>query len=111
MTVSLYEFLSLLALGGVAWFWFDSLKAREQGIAAVRQACAREGVQLLDETVAGAGLRPVRDDEGRMTLQRSYAFEYSGSGYDRFQGSVTLRGREVVLIDLSAHRGHLRVVQ
>lgn len=101
--------LGLLAVGG--WFWFDSLKAREAGIAAVRAACAREGVQLLDETVVGQGMCLARDDEGRAVLQRSFAFEYSESGYDRFRGGVTLRGREVVLLDLAAHRPRFYVVQ
>lgn len=105
-----YELAILLTLGLVAWYWFDSLKAREAGIAAVRTACARDGVQLLDETVAGQGVRPVRGDDGRLVLQRSYAFEYSDSGFDRFRGSVTLQGREVVMLELSAHRGHLHVV-
>lgn len=108
--MSAFELSALSLLGVLAWFWFDSLKAREAGVAAVRAACARDGVQLLDETVAGDGLRWARDDDGRMALQRTYAFEYSESGYDRFRGSVTLRGREVVLLDLNAHRNHLRVV-
>lgn len=103
--------LSLFAVAGLlAWFWFDSLKAREAGIAAVRAACARDGVQLLDETVAGCGLRPVRGEDGRLVLQRSFAFEYSQSGFDRFRGSVTLQGREVVMLDLSAHRPRLHLV-
>lgn len=100
--------LALLCL--LAWFWLDSLKAREAGVAAAGQACQREGLQLLDETVAGRGLRLVRNEEGRMALQRVFGFEYSESGYDRFRGSVTLLGREVVMLELSAHRG-LRLVQ
>ena len=85
--ISLPELLVLLALGLLVWFWFDSLKAREAGVAAARAACRREGLQFLDETVVGRGLRPVRDDDGR-------------SGYDRYRGAVVLQGREVVLLDL-----------
>lgn len=105
-----FELSALSVLCLLAWFWFDSLKAREAGMKAVRAACARDGVQLLDETVAGDGLRWARNDDGRLTLRRTYTFEYSESGYDRFRGAVTLEGREVVLLDLNAHRGHLRVV-
>lgn len=105
-----FELFLLAAAGLLAWYWFDSLKAREAGIAAVRRACERDGVQLLDESVAGQGLRPVRNDEGRVVLQRTYGFDYSESGFDRFRGAVVLRGREVVMLDISAHRRHLRVV-
>ena len=64
--MSIAELSALSLLGLLAWFWFDSLKARETGIAAARNACEREGVQLLDETVAGRSLRLARDEDGRM---------------------------------------------
>lgn len=102
--MNLAEIAALLALGGVAWFWLDSLKAREAGVLAARRACAREGVQFLDETVVGRGLRPARDERGHMVLRRAYEFEYSLTGNDRYQGSVVLEGREVTLVDVSAHR-------
>jgi len=98
------ELALLLALGLALWFWLDSLKAREAGVRAARSACEREGLQLLDETVAGRSVRPARDDDGRVTLERAYDFDYSRSGYDRYRGSVVLRGCEVVLVDLAAHR-------
>lgn len=105
-----FETLSLLVLFAVAWFWVDTIKAREIGMAAARLSCAREGVQLLDDTVAFRSLRPARDDQGRLTLRRIYDFEYSGSGDDRFQGSVMLLGKEVVMIDVSAHQRVVRIV-
>jgi Protein of unknown function (DUF3301) len=102
--ISFAELFALLALGLVVWYWFDSLKAREAGIDAARRACGREGLQFLDETVVGRGLRPARDDEGRFVLQRAFDFEYSSSGFDRYRGAVVLRGREVVLVDIGAWR-------
>ena len=108
--MSFVELLVLLALGGAVWFWLDSLRAREIGVEAARRACAREGVQFLDETVLGQGLRLSRDDNGRVALRRGYAFEYSVGGDDRTAGSVVLEGREVVLVDVSAHRLARRAV-
>lgn len=98
------ELLALLALGLLVWFWFDSLKAREAGVAAARIACRREGLQFLDETVVGHGLRPVRDEDGRLVLQRAFDFDYSRSGFDRFRGTVVLQGRDIVLLDVGAWR-------
>jgi hypothetical protein len=105
-----FELIALFALGVLAWFWYDTIKAREAGILAVRASCQREGVQLLDDTVACRSTRFARDDNGRMALRRVYDFEYSGSGNDRYRGSIMLLGKEVTLLDLSEHRGHLQVM-
>ena len=55
------EIVIILILGGFAWLWLDSLKAREAAIRAARAACAAEGLMLLDYTVAIAGLKLARD--------------------------------------------------
>ncbi|THF66236.1 DUF3301 domain-containing protein [Pseudothauera nasutitermitis] len=99
-----FELSALILLGGLAWFWLASLKAREAAMRGARAACQREGVQLLDETVACRSLRLDRDEQGRATLARVYDFEYSDSGVDRHRGSLMLNGQEVVMLDVSAHR-------
>ncbi|MDX9698975.1 MAG: DUF3301 domain-containing protein [Rhodocyclaceae bacterium] len=98
------ELIGLLLLGGGVWFWLDSIRVRELGMRAARESCQREGVQLLDDTVSFRSLRPARDENGRACLRRAYDFEYSGSGNDRYRGSVMLLGSEVVMIDVSEHR-------
>ena len=95
------ELFFLLLLGLFALYWQDELKAREIAISAARSTCRNEGLQLLDDTVAQNGLRLIRHDQGRLCLQRSFAFEYSRSGDDRYPGYITLRGHEVVLLDLA----------
>jgi hypothetical protein len=94
------ETIFILCAGFAVWLWLDSLKAREIGIRAAQQACAEEGLQFLDETVVGRSLRPARDDEGRFKWRRVYAFEYSDTGDNRRQGSVTLLGQEVELLHI-----------
>jgi hypothetical protein len=98
----LFESLSILLLGALAWLWHDSLKAREAGVREARSACADEDLQLLDDTVAIRSLRFARDHIGRLRLQRTYGFEYSDTGDNRRQGSVTLLGQDVVLVSLRA---------
>lgn len=90
----------ILILGGFAWLWFDSLKAREAAIHASRAACAAEGLMLLDYTVAIAGLKLARDEDGRLKLQRAYDFEFSDTGDNRLKGSVVLRGHRVVILNV-----------
>lgn len=94
------ETIFLLLAGFGVWLWLDSLKAREIGVRAAQLACAEEGLQFLDETVVSRGLKPARDDEGRFKLRRVYDFEYSDTGDNRRQGSVTLLGHEVELLHI-----------
>ena len=39
-----YELMLLCVLIGTVWFWLDSMKAREIGIQAARNACAEGGL-------------------------------------------------------------------
>ncbi|OHC63552.1 MAG: hypothetical protein A2045_01180 [Rhodocyclales bacterium GWA2_65_20] len=94
------EIVSLGILGGLAWLWFDSLKARDAGIDAARAACAAEGLQLLDDTVAIASLKLARDDDGQLLLRRAYEFEYSDTGDNRRRGSVILLGQRVMILNV-----------
>lgn len=95
MTESLLA-CGLLAL--IAWYWLDSARAREIGVAAAHAACQQEGLQFLDDTVAQNGLRLMRNEAGRLCLQRSFAFEYSISGDERLPGSITLLGQQVTML-------------
>ena len=95
-----FELFSLIVLGGLAWLWFDSFKARDTGIRAARKACDSEDFQLLDDTVAISSLRPARDDDGQLTLRRVYDFEFSDTGNNRRRGSVVLLGHRVVVINI-----------
>ena len=101
------ELIILLLLGAMVWFWFDSLKARESGLAAARRACQREGLQFLDETVVGHGFKFARDDKGHVVLRRGFDFEYSLSGDDRYVGAVIIEGHDIVLVDTTQHRSRV----
>jgi len=94
------EILGILIVGGLAWLWYDSLKAREAAVRAAREICVAEGLMLLDDTVAIAGLKPARDEGGRLRLQRAYDFEYSDTGNNRLKGSVVMQGHRVVLFNV-----------
>lgn len=94
------EKLIILSIALIAWFWFDSLKAREIGIQAVRDACEAEGLQLLDETISLVNVKPARNERGRWFWRRVYQFEYSDTGDNRRRGSVHLLGCRVVLLNV-----------
>jgi hypothetical protein len=95
-----FELVSLIVLGGAAWFWFDTLHARQIGIQAARQACATEQLQFLDDTVASSGLGFARNGNGQLVMKRVYAFEYSDTGDNRRRGNVVLLGHRVTVIHI-----------
>ncbi len=86
--------LLLLAATFVAWFWQESLRVRDAANSAAMEACTRMSLQFLDGTVAFSHLRLVRD-EGRLSLRRTYVFDYTSQSIDRLQGFVVLLGRRV----------------
>ena len=94
------EIAFLVVLAVLVWFWVDTLRAREAGMAAARAACSAAGLQLLDDTVSTASLRIDRNEKGHAVLRRVYAFEFSDTGDNRRTGSVTLRGAQVVMVSI-----------
>lgn len=105
------EIVGILILAAIAALWLDSIKVREGAVHAARVACAAEGFQLLDDTVAIVSLKPARDDSGRLGLMRAYDFEFSDTGDNRLKGSVVLIGRRVLILNLgSVPRPEARVL-
>lgn len=98
------ELSAIAIVLGAAWFWTDSLRARERALTAGRAACERYGLQFLDETVAFVKLRPARDDDGRLRLRRTYAFEFSDTGDNRRQGVIVTLGAELADVQMEPFR-------
>lgn len=80
----------LVVLGVGGWFWLHSIRILEIARDAGKQACLREGVQFLDDTVASTSIKLARDDNGRRILCRTYRFEFSETGNSRREGQVIM---------------------
>jgi uncharacterized protein DUF3301 len=100
----MWDLAALALLGAALALWVDSLRARERAVAAGRDACARYGVQLLDETVAFARLRLARDESGRVRLRRTYVFEFTETGDNRRQGAIVMLGARLEDLRLEPYR-------
>ncbi len=94
------EIFFLILFVALGWLWWDSMQAREAAVAAARAACDAEGLLFLDDTVGIASLKPARNADGRLLLQRAYDFEFSDTGDNRVKGSVVMLGRRVMLLNL-----------
>ncbi len=97
----------LIAAIAMAWFWLDSLHARDIAVEAGKRAAEQYGLQFLDETVASSKLWAARDENGHMRLQRTYRFEVSDTGADRLPCSVILLGKKVDKLDMPAYRDNV----
>ncbi len=94
-------FIILLLLLG--YFWSNSLKARELAFLVAKRHCQQMNVQLLDEYVALNGLWLKKDGAGKTRAWRSYLFEFSSTGNERYNGKVILLGRKTLSIQLDPH--------
>jgi hypothetical protein len=80
-------------------FWWAGMRAKEAAVKLARQACKRESVQLLDQTVALKTQRPARDSKGQFCWRREYQFEFAS--HDEFRDRAQLemlglRARRIV---------------
>ena len=78
------------------FYWSAARAAAERAEHVGRNACNAAGVQWLDQTVHADGLRLRRGHDGRLGFERSFRFEYSVDGSDRYIGRMVLRGGELV---------------
>lgn len=104
MAISLTDLLIALLLLSALALWWSGQGARQLALGATRRYCDRMDVQLLDETVALRGVWLKRDDRGNVRVWRSYNFEFSSTGNERYSGRVVMLGRRIELIQLDPHR-------
>lgn len=95
-----WEVFALALLAAALWYWLDGARAREKGVVAVREACRRRGLQLLDDTVALETVRLARNEAGQLQWRRVYGFEFSDTGDNRRRGSVGLLGAQLLWLDV-----------
>ena len=91
LSTLLFSIAAMLA----AVFWFSGRAAAETATRLGQTACARAGVQWLDQSVHLLTMRLRRGADGWLGLERHYGFEYSSGGEDRRAGRIVLRGRRL----------------
>ncbi|MHB8404242.1 MAG: DUF3301 domain-containing protein [Gammaproteobacteria bacterium] len=102
---SLLALFALMAFAAGAWFWNDSLQARERMTATCTRICGDMHLQFLDETVSLGRLRLTRTAGGWLAWRRTYNFEFSESGADRWKGHALLTGQRVESVQLENPQG------
>lgn len=98
------ELVFIAAIIAFGLFWSSNMKARETALAAVSAYCGKLDLQLLDDYVALNGFYPTLNNRGRIQVWRSYTFEFSSTGLERYNGKIVLFDGRVQSIDLEPYR-------
>ncbi len=105
MWFDLQALIWICVLAFVALFWWQNLKVREQALVAVKRYCAKEMLQLLDQSVALKSMRIKRSsDTGRLVLNRNYAFEFTSTGDERYRGWIEMHGQRFAGIQTEPYK-------
>ena len=84
--------------------WWNAQGVKQAALAATRRYCKKMEVQLLDDVVSLRGFWFKRNKRGALQLWRSYNFEFTATGDERYGGQIVLIGRQIESIELAPHR-------
>lgn len=98
------EVLGCLTLIAGLWYWSSAKKLQELAYHAVTQRCQQLQLQMLDQYVALQSIRLGRGALGHRHLIRTYGFEFSSTGNDRYCGQIILAGQQIESIQFDAYR-------
>ena len=97
--------LILLLLASIAWFWMNSIRAKEIALQASANACKEIHAQFLDQTASLKKIGFIRKKNGRLGLSRIYSFDFSRDREHRSQGLVSINGYIVAKVILDEDTG------
>ena len=104
MELNLQTLTFALMAGFGGWYWWRAMGTKECAVRAARQACKRADVMLLDQSVYLSGLGWQRDGRGRICLRRTYGFDFTATGDNRYRGRITLLGQIPQSVEFEPHR-------
>lgn len=84
-------FAAILLLAGACLWWLAAIRSRDLARDHAGRFCARQGWQLLDQTVMLTGMWPARVND-RLCWRRRYRFDFSPDGGERRSGELILEG-------------------
>ncbi len=104
MAIELGDIAVILALATAAYWWWRAYAVKEMVLRIVRKHCQSMEVQLLDDSVVLRGVWFKRDADKQLRIRRSYEFEFTSTGDERYQGSAIVLGMRLESIHLEPHR-------
>ena len=96
-------FMILLFTAGFL-YWQSTQKVREIALSATIRHCRDLELQMLDGYIAWQAMTLKRDRRGKVHISRTYVFEFSSTGAERYNGNIIMLGRRVEAIQLEPYR-------
>lgn len=104
MAIELSDIALLLLFATGAYWWWRGYAVKEVALNMARAHCRAFDVQLLDESVVLRGLWFKRDASGILRVRRSYTFEFTSTGDERYHGCVVMLGPLLETVQFEPHR-------
>jgi hypothetical protein len=101
---SLINLLLLILAGVIAVYWWQSglFKGRARELATAH--CRQLNLQLLDQSMVITAIWPALSHGGKIEFRRTYQFEFSSIGDNRYQGQLVMQGLRLKSIDLETYK-------
>lgn len=97
------EFIILFVLLAVIFYWVDTIFAKEIACKHGKDKCEALGVTFLDATVEITKTRLKRSSNGTIKFKRDYSFEFSSDGVRRYTGNISMLGKVLMDLNMSAY--------
>lgn len=88
----------------LAAFWWQSQGVKQRALKACRRYCETSNLQMLDDSLVLKHLKLRRNKSGALSFCRTYEFEFSSTGGERYHGEIKVHGNEVPHISTEVHR-------
>ena len=104
LVYSLSDLFLLLLIVCLVLLTWRAIAVREFAHRAVKKHLDKLDLQLLDDNVAMKAVWIKRDPSGYLRFWRSYNFEFSSTGHERYKGRIILLGNQIENIVLEPYR-------
>lgn len=74
--------------------WWHQRGMKDAALVQVFKRCERLGLQLLDDTVQLHRIKPAKNSAGNWVMKRSYTFEFTSTGSQRYNAIATFIGHQ-----------------
>ena len=94
----------LLLIGVLLAYWWRSGSFKGRARALAISHCEQLELQLLDQSMVICGIWPQRNSSGSLSLRRTYQFEFTSTGDQRYQGVLVMFGMQLQSIQLETYK-------
>lgn len=100
----LFNILLMFLVGFILYYWWQSGEYKGRALKLAAQYCQQHDLQLLDQSMVISGYWPHRNERGAWVIRRTYDFEFTSTGQQRYRGRLTLMGFQLDKIELEAYQ-------